>query len=111
MGGPGFSGLIPRSSLHRVVSHLRRTGESYGGGNSFAQLSNPINLLMNNGVPPTPKGVLPEDKSKSSIIPNNAGHNRKIGGAVDTNIPSGRRNASVESGILNRTFSIQKRNK
>jgi hypothetical protein len=112
MGGPGYSGLIPRSSLHSVVSHLRRTGESYGStGSGFSQFSNPLNLLAKGGIPPTPQGIPTADKSRSSIIPNLAGHNRKLGGKVDTNIPTGNKNASTQSSILNKTFSIQPRNK
>lgn len=112
MGGPGFPGFIPRSSLRNVVSHLRRTGESYGSqGSGFSQFSNPINLLLNGGVPPTPQGVRPVDKSKSSVMPNLAGHNRKPGGPVNTNIPTGKKNASTQSAILNKAFSIQSRNK
>ena len=107
MGGPGFKGLMPKSSLRNVVSHLRRTGESYGSNASgFSQFSNPLNLLQNTGMPPTPKGVPMQDKSKNSLIPNIAGHNRKVGGAVDTNIPS-RKTTSTQSNILNRTFSVQ----
>ena len=107
-GGPGFSGLIPRSSLHSVISHLRRTGEHYGsGGSGFSQFQNPINLLLNGGVPPTPKGVPTIDKSKHSVMPNIAGHNRKVGGKVDTNVPTGDKNASVQSSILTRAFSLQ----
>lgn len=111
-GGPGLQGLIPRSSLRSVVKHLRRTGESYGGsGSGFTQFSNPINLLLSGGVPPTPKGVPAMDKSKSWVMPNLAGLNRKPGGKVDTNVPSGRRNADAQSAILNKTFSLQKRSK
>jgi len=107
MGGPGFKGLMPKSSLRNVVSHLRRTGESYGSNASgFSQFSNPLNLLQNTGMPPTPKGVPMQDKSKNSLIPNIAGHNRKVGGAVDTNIPA-RKTTSTQSNILNRTFSVQ----
>jgi hypothetical protein len=111
MGGPGYGGgLIPRSALRHVVSHLRRTGENYGGqGNNFAQLNSPINLLNNGGLPPTPKGVPTIDKSKQGVImPNMAGHNRKPGGKVNTNIKSKDRNASVGSSVLNRTFNIQR---
>ena len=111
-GGPGLQGLIPRSSLRSVISHLRRTGESYGGSESnFKQFSNPINLLLSGGLPPTPKGVPSVDKSKSSVMPNLAGFNRKPGGKVDTNVPTGKRNASSQSAILNKTFSIQPRSK
>lgn len=112
VGGPGFSGFIPRSSLRHVVSHLRRTGESYGSGvSNFSQLNGPINLLNNGGLPPTPKGVPSVDKSKSSVMPNIAGHNRKPGGKVDTNIPSPSKTTSVGSNVLNRTFSLQNRSK
>ena len=114
VGGPGLRGLMPRSSLRHVVSHLRRTGERYGGGvSAFEQFATPVNLLQNmahGGVPPTATGVPVVDKSKSSIMPNIAGHNRRIGGKVDTNIPL-KQNASVGSSILNRTFAIQPRGK
>jgi hypothetical protein len=113
-GGPGFgnsnNSLIPRSSLHNVIGHLRRTGEHFGSDNAvgFRQLSDPINLLeTKNSLPPTPKGIPVQDKSKFSMLPNIAGHNRKPGGKVDTNVPS-RNTTSVQSNILNRTFSIQK---
>lgn len=112
MGGPGLQGLIPRSSLRSVVKHLRRTGETYGGsGSGFTQFSNPINLLLDGGVPPTPRGIPQQDKSRSSVMPNLAGHNRKIGGGVSTDIPSGRRNSSAESTLLGKALSLQKRKK
>lgn len=106
MGGPGFHNIVPRSSLRHVVSHLRRTGESYGGQSGYSQFSNPVNLLQAKGVPPTPAGVPVADKSKSSIMPNAAGHNR--GGKVNTNVGSPNKNASVGSSVLNRTFNIQR---
>jgi hypothetical protein len=108
VGGPGFSGFIPRSSLHSVVKHLRRSGERYGSDeNSFSQLSTPINLLMS-GMPPTAKGVPTVDKSRTTTIPNIAGLNR--GGKVNTDIPS-RNTTSVQSNILNRALSTQAENK
>jgi hypothetical protein len=114
MGGPGFDGaggpgiqLMPRSSLRHVVSHLRRSGESYGsGGSSYSQFSEPVNLLRQGGIPPTPKGVPVPDKSQYRM-PNIAGHNRKPGGKVDTNIKL-RNTTSTQSGVLNRAFNIQK---
>jgi len=107
-GGPGFNGFIPRSSLRRVVSHLRRTGEKYGNeGSHFSQFSNPINLLTGGGVPPTAKGIPADDKSKKTTIPNIAGFNRKIGGLVNTNIPDNN-TTSIQSNIMNRVLSPQK---
>jgi len=106
-GGPGFHGLIPKSNLRSVVSHLRKTGESYGGNNNFSQFASPINLLTNGGIPPTPKGVPPADKTQRSMIPNIAGHNRQPGAAVNTGLPSQNKNTSVQSNILNRAFSPQ----
>ena len=107
MGGPGFQSLIPRSALRNVVSHLRRTGETYNsGGSNYSQFANPINLLTGGGIPPTVAGVPVADKSRSSVIPNIAGHNRKIGGRVDTNVPS-QNTTSMQSNILNRAFSLQ----
>ena len=109
MGGPGYSN-VPRSSLRNVVKHLRRTGENYGSEvNSFGQLSAPVNLLNNMGIPPTPKGVAPQSKS-SWDMPNIAGHNRVPGGRVDTNIPS-KKPASMQANILNQALSLQKSKK
>lgn len=109
-GGPGLTqGLIPRSSLHHVLGHLRGPGENYSGGSNFSQLATPINMLQAGGMPPTPQGVPAPSKSQGSVMPNIAGHNRKPGGRVDTNIPTGDKNASTQSAILNRTFSIQKK--
>lgn len=108
-GGPGLQGLIPRSSLRRVVRYLRNSGENYGSGeNPFAELGNPINLLYNGGIPPTPRGVPSPDKSSGnySFVPNIGGHNRKVGGKVNTDIAL-KNNSSTQSNILNRTFSIQ----
>jgi hypothetical protein len=107
IGGPGGIQLIPRSSLHSVVGHLRRTGETYGSnGSGFSQFSTPVNLLRGGDIPPTPKGVPPDDKSQY-VIPNLAGHNRKLGGKVDTNI-SLKKTTSEGSSILNRTYNIQR---
>lgn len=106
MGGPG--NLVPRSSLHHVLSHLRKAGErSFGSqGSTFTQFSDPVNLLRGGGVPPTTPGAPAGDKSKYSM-PNTAGHNRGTG-KVNTNLPSPNKNASVGSSILNRTFNIQR---
>lgn len=110
-GGPGFDGmggpgLIPRSSLRHVISHLRRPGETFGSqGSNFGQFSMPVNLLNNSGVPPTVKGV-GQPKKEAYKIPNIAGANRT--GKVNTNIASKNKNASVGSSILNRTFNIQR---
>jgi hypothetical protein len=111
MGGPGYS-MIPKSSLRNVTKHLRRTGENYGSEVSpYGQMANPVNLLNNMGIPPTPKGVQAQDKSTwSSNIPNIAGHNRATGGRVDTNIPSSKP-SSVSSNILNQALSLQNRKK
>lgn len=109
-GGPGFQNIVPRSSLRHVVSHLRRSGESYNSmGSGFRQFALPVNLLAVGGVPPTPKGVPAPSKSPTGgfVMPNNAGHNRKPGGKVDTNVHSGN-NSSTQSAILNRTFNIQR---
>jgi hypothetical protein len=74
-------------------------------------MANPVNLLNNMGIPPTPKGVQAQDKSTwSSNIPNIAGHNRATGGRVDTNIPSSKP-SSVSSNILNQALSLQNRKK
>jgi hypothetical protein len=104
MGGPGYKN-IPRSSLKRVVKHLRKTGESYGSNSAYSQFALPVNLLQKGSLPPTPKGVPAVDKSKSSMIPNIAGHNRN--GRVNTNIPL-KQNSSTQSSILNRSFNIQR---
>lgn len=106
-GGPGF--MVPPSSMRHVIGHLRRNGETYGSqGNGFSQAAGPLNLLQSTGVPPTPKGVPLPDKH-ASTMPNLAGHSRKIGGKVDTNIPAGNnQTSSTQSNILNRAFSIQK---
>lgn len=109
-GGPGFPApLVPRSSLDHVVSHLRRSGETFGSqGSGFSQLADPINLLQNSGMPPTPQGAPKPDMHGPQAMPNIAGHKRKIGGKVDTNIPGPNKNSSVHSSILNRTFNTQR---
>jgi len=108
-GGPGFKGFIPRSTLNRTIRHLRKTGESYGSeGSGYSQFSSPINLLKSGGIPPTTKGVPADDKSKKSIIPNIAGHNRKVGSRVDTNLPSANKTTSIESNLMNKSLSTQK---
>lgn len=111
-GGPGFSALIPRSSLRHVTSLLRKRGEEDPRSGGFAQASLPINLLQQNGLPPTVKGVPPASKSQSTkseiFIPNNAGFNRQPGSKVNTNIPSPTKNASQQSSLLNRTFNTQR---
>lgn len=110
MGGPGMQleGIIPRSSLRHAVKLLRRPGETEPRSVSpFAEVSNPINLLNQRGIPPTVAGVPAPDKTqRSTFMPNLGGHNRQPGAKVDTNIPSGK-TASTQSGILSRTFSIQ----
>jgi hypothetical protein len=106
MGGPGIGNVIPKSSLHSVIKHLRRTGENYNSGSGFSQFSRPINLLADGGIPPTVNGVPTADKSTKSYMPNMAGHNRAPGSKVDTNIPS-RNTTSMQSNILNRAMSTQ----
>ena len=112
-GGPGYgsyapSSVIPPSALHHVVAHLRRSGETFGSqGTGYADASKPINLLNFTGLPPTPKGVPLPDKSAPAKMPNISGASRKLGGPVDTNIPSGR-TSDAQSNILSRASSIQK---
>lgn len=114
VGGPGFqagsyapSTLIPKSSLHHVISHLRRTGETFGSqGSGYSQLSGPVDLLKNTGLPPTPKGV-PTPSKQVYKMPNISGFNRGPGSKVDTNIPMKNTN-DTQGSILNRAFSIQK---
>ena len=109
-GGPGY-GLVPRSSLRHAIRLLRRQGESDPRAASpFAQAQDPINLLQQTGLPPTVKGVPAPDKSqkRDQFMPNIGGHNRQPGAKVNTDISSGNKTASVHSGILNRTFNIQR---
>jgi hypothetical protein len=106
-GGPGFS-LVPRSTLHSVTRYLRDTGETepYNASSSpFRELSSPVNLLNMGGTPPTVTGV---KDAMGKGMPNIAGHNRPVGGKVNTNIPSGSKTTSTGSNILNRTFSLQR---
>jgi len=103
-GGPGIRGIIPRSSLRSAIRHLRSSGENLYGSepNPYSELSKPVNLLEAGKLPPTAAGIPAYNKS-----PNNAGHNRKIGGKVNTNIPL-RRTSSIEGNILKKTFNIQR---
>ena len=113
MGGPGYgsyaqSSVIPPSPLHSVISHLRRTGETFGSeGSPYSQLAAPIDLLKNTGLPPTPKGVPLPDKHSASGMPNVAGFNRQPGSKVNTDIPMGK-TSDIGSKILSRASSIQK---
>ena len=105
-GGPGYSGIIPRSTLREAVKHLRTTAErkaqkeGAGRASSFSELSMPVNLMKSGGLPPTAPGI-------PSSLPNVAGHNRVPGGGVDTNIPL-RKTSDTESSILKRSVNIQK---
>ena len=103
-GGPGFQNLVPKSFLNNVIKHLRKVGET-SDKSDYSQFSNPVNLLATSGVPPTVSDIPKGDKS---IVPNIAGHNRNIGGRVDTNVPSNR-TTSMESNILNRVLSLQQK--
>ncbi|MFA5445152.1 MAG: hypothetical protein WC262_09315 [Bacteroidales bacterium] len=109
MGGPGYSGLIPRSSLHSVVKHLRSSGESFGSQNPFSELASPVNLLNMGATPPTAAGVAPDSKAMDKfVVPNMSGANRTPGSVVNTDVPL-RQTTSTQSNILNRAFSIQGR--
>jgi hypothetical protein len=88
---------IPAGVLEEALAMLRRPGETSAGQSPFAELSRPVNLLQQPGIPPTAKGV-PRDH-------NLRGHNR--GGKVNTNIPVNN-NYSTESQLLNRAFNIQR---
>lgn len=109
-GGPGLASLVPRSSLRHAVSLLRRQGESDPRSNSFSQASSPINLLQHTGLPPTVRGVQGPSKTnkRETFLPNIGGHNKQAGAKVNTNISSGNKTTSTHSGILNRTFNIQR---
>lgn len=107
-GGPGY-GMIPRSSLRHAVQMLRRQGEiEPAATTAFSEIQNPINLLNHRGLPPTVKGVPAPNKSKQpSFMPNIGGHNKQPGAKVNTDVPL-RQTTSTHSGILNRTFNIQR---
>ena len=105
---------IQNRALKNSLNLLRKPGEGVmsqdaGGSSPLGQLSSPVNLLQNPGMPPTPGGV-PGPGKGSTKIPNIGGHNRKPGGHVDTNIHGGN-NASTHSGILSRAFSLQNKKK
>jgi len=97
-GGPGYQGLIPRSSLRSAIKHLRTLSEleNEKKSPSMSELSYPINLLKAGSLPPT-----------APDLPNMAGHNRSVGGGVDTNIPL-RKTSDIESSILKKTSNIQR---
>ena len=102
-GGGGFRRPVTASALRGVTRHLRAAHELYGAEmDPFSELSSPINLLKGNLMPPTARGIPIDNK-----VPNIAGHNRGIGGKINTNISLGKK-TSVESNLVNRALNIQR---
>lgn len=100
-------GGIEDNAFNRIVSRLRAPGEE---GSPFNQAASPINLLESKGqVPPTPRGIENSGKGGSGVMKkniNSRGLNRT--GKVNTNIPTGRKNANPDSSLLNRVYNIQR---
>lgn len=109
-GGPGIQPVIRRAALRDAANLLRRPGEGiatgYASTSPFGELSAPINMLKQSGLPPTPAGVQPPPKGAHKL-PNPGGHNRPAHGHVNTNIPSKTKTQSAQGAILNRAISTQ----
>lgn len=73
-------------------------------GSPFAEAGAPINLLNSGAMPPTPPGV---GAGMGAGLGNTRGMNRKLGGRVNTNIPTGK-TSSGESSLLGRAANIQR---
>ena len=91
---------INHNTLVNALSMLRKTGEQ-NPPPAFQQANAPINLLNSKVPPPTVKGV------GGAKTTNTRGHNRKVGGKVNTNISTSG-NSNTESNLMNRVFNIQK---
>lgn len=100
------SGMTVPDSMMGALAKLRSPGEV----SPYEQASGPINLLEAQGPPPTPQG-LPSASggpgpARRVSKANPRGLNRS--GRVNTNIPKGGNNASIESSLLNRAANIQR---
>lgn len=89
---------ISQNTIAGALSMLRKGGEA-NPPSGFTQANAPINLIQSKAQPPTVKGV-------GGKTTNLRGHNRKIGGKVNTNL-NFNGNTSVESSLLNKVNNIQ----
>lgn len=91
--------------LAGALKMLRSPDEA---ASAFAQASNPINLMNQQGPPPTAAAI--GQRAPAGVQgpqgTNPRGHNR--GGNVNTNIPMGNKNANPESAMQNRALNIQR---
>jgi hypothetical protein len=95
---------INQNVLTHALSMLRKPGEQ-AGQSAFQQASAPINLTKSGSNPPTVRGSVDKGAGGAKTT-NTRGHNRKLGGKVNTNIPNGD-TTSIESRLLNRSQNIQ----
>ncbi len=107
-GAPAQGGLNVPPEMQGALSLLRGPGEP---GSPFQEMSSPVNLLEQQGPPPTARGVAPGGQGGPGPgwrNNNSRGFNRT--GKVNTNIKtsSRSRNNSTETNILNRAFNIQR---
>jgi hypothetical protein len=99
------SGMPPMPALKTISPDvMQRALELMGGApkpknSPFQEASAPINLLRQPNMPPTVLGI----KGKNN---NTRGLNRKVGGAVNTNIPT--KPQGIEEHLLNRASNIQR---
>jgi hypothetical protein len=100
-GGMPVGNSIPPDIARQALAMLgSNVGEDAGyasGQSPIAEMSRPVNLLKQGGLPPTPRGV-----SKTG---NPRGMNRT--GKVNTNLPNNER-FSEESKLQNRVNNIQR---
>lgn len=89
---------VPLDVAKGVMSALGSTNVKFKGegGNPFAQLANPLNLLQQGGPPPTAKG-----------IPTSNPRGLNMSGKPNTNINQNQ-NSNPLSSLLNRVNNIQK---
>lgn len=104
--GPQPQSAIPQAAIENAV-RLLGGGQGPAAASPFAQASGPINLAANPQqappIAPAIGGGGPTGKTSNS-----RGHNRKIGGKVNTNLPTSRGASDPGAALLNQSQNIQK---
>ena len=98
---PGVNTISINPGVAQQALAMLRGGSGGQPPTPFAQAASPINLMAAGGVPPTASRIpLPTTNPR--------GMNRKVGGAVNTNISSKPMNSNPESALINRASSLQR---
>jgi len=95
---PQLGGKNISPELAQMAMELMGNTSGAGSQSGFSEASAPINLLQG-GTPPTVEG-LPTSNPR--------GLNRKVGGKVNTNIPTGKPGNGVAAQLMNRASNIQR---